>query len=50
MEVVDGINVRKVRFMYWESEVPKGNSIYYFPAYTKQGAVKKAKEFKGEQK
>lgn len=45
MEVVDGIQVRKVGILHWEAEIPLKNSIYYFPAATKKGAVKRAKEF-----
>lgn len=45
MEIVDGIMVRKVGMLHWEAEVPRKNSIYYFPASTKKGAIKRAKEF-----
>lgn len=45
MEAVDGIQVKKIRAFYWEAEVPHKNSIYYFPGYTKKGAITRAKDF-----
>lgn len=52
MEEVDGITIRKKGILHWEAEVPSpnGRGIYFFPAYTKNGALKLAQEFLKEQK
>lgn len=50
MEPVDDIEVRRIRFLLWEAEIPRDNSIYYFPAYTKKGAIKRADKFLKEEK
>lgn len=44
-----GIDTRKIGFLRWESAVTLGRITYYFPGYTRKGAIKRAESFIKEQ-
>ena len=43
------IKVRKLGLFMWEAEFSFNNSIYYFPAFTRSGALKRANRFLEEE-